>query len=107
MEPRTLPMGAWSGGPFNSDFAQDLKRIIAVLLRSPLSDDEVLAELWASQGADATELDAIDYWLVLADELERRGIHRQDVFQRALTIISAGEDLALHETWQADPRMIA
>ena len=72
-----------------------------------MSDDEVLAELWTSYGARAGEADALDYWLVLADQLERCGIRRQDVFDRAIAIIEAGEDVAMLKELEAEPKTIA
>ena len=71
------------------------------------SDDEVLAAIWASHGEGAVEADALDYWLVLADQFERRGIRRQDVFERAIAIIDAGEDLSMLEELEAEPKTIA
>jgi len=100
-------MGAWGGGLYDSDFALDLRKTIKGVLRAPLSEDEILAALWASHGEGAVEADALDYWLVLANEFERRGIRRQDVFERAIAIIVAGEDVALLEELEAEPKTIA
>ena len=100
-------MGAWGGGLYDSDFARDLKGTIKGVLRAPLSDDEVLAEIWAAHGEGAVEADALDYWLVLADQFERRGIRRQDVFERAIAIVEAGEDVAMLEELEGEPNTIA
>jgi hypothetical protein len=100
-------MGAWGGGLYDGDFALDLKGTINGVLRAPLSDDEVLSEIWASHGERAAELDAFDYWLVLADQLERRGIRRPDIFERAIAIIEAGEDLAKLAELEAEPKTLA
>ncbi len=100
-------MGAWGGGLYDSDFALDLKRTINGVLRAPLSNDEVLAEIWASHGKGAVAADALDYWLVLADQLERHGIRRPDVFERAIAIVEAGEDAAMLADLEAEPRTIA
>jgi hypothetical protein len=102
-----MPMGAWGGGLYDGDFALDLKGTIKAVLRAPLSDDEVLAELWASLGKNAGEMDALDYWVVLADQLERHGIRRPEVFERAVAIIEAGEDVAMLEALDAEPKTIA
>jgi hypothetical protein len=88
-------MGAWDGGLYDGDFALDLKGAIKGVLRAPLSDDDVLAEIWASHGEGAVEADALDYWLVLADQFERRGIRRQDVFERAIAIVEPGRSAQL------------
>jgi hypothetical protein len=100
-------MGAWGGGLYDGDYALDLKATIKGVLRAPLSDDAVLAEIWASHGEGAMEADALDYWLVLADQLERCGIRRQDVLERAITIVEAGEDVAMLEELEAEPKTIA
>lgn len=100
-------MGARGGGLYDSDFALDLRSTINGVLRAPLSDDEVVAEIWASHGKDAVEADALDYWLVLADQFERRGMRRQDVFERAIAIVEAGEDVAMLEALAAEPKTIA
>ncbi len=52
-------------------------------------------------------MDALDYWLVLADQLERCGIRRQDVFERAIAIVEAGEDVAMLAELEAEPKAIA
>ena len=100
-------MGAWGGRLYDGDFALDLKGTIKAVLRAPLSDDEVLAELWASLGKGAGDMDALDYWVVLADQLERHGIPRPEIFERAIAIVEAGEDLAMLEALEADPKTIA
>ncbi|HSA79426.1 MAG TPA: hypothetical protein VLE23_01305 [Geminicoccaceae bacterium] len=102
-----MPMGAWGGGLYDSDFALDLKGTIKGVLRAPLSDDEVLAEIWASHGEGAVAAEALDYWLVLADQFERRGIRRQDVFARAIAIVEAGENVATLAELEAEPKAIA
>lgn len=86
-------MGAWSGGLYGSDFAMDLRSLVGGVMRAPLSDDEALAEIWTSHGVRAGGVDALDYWLVLADQLERRGMRNAGVFDRARAIIESGEDV--------------
>ena len=100
-------MGAWGGGLYDGDYALDLKATIKGVLRAPMSDDEVLAELWTSYGERAGDADALDYWLVLADQLERCGIRRPEVFDRAIAIIEAGEDVAMLKALEAEPKTIA
>lgn len=102
----SVPMGAWGGGLYDSDFALDLKATINGVLRAPLSDDEVFAEIRASHG-EGVGADALDYWLVLADQLERRGLLQQEVFERAIAIVEAGEDMAMLAELEAEPETIA
>jgi len=100
-------MGAAGGGIYDSDFARDLKATINGILRTPLSDDEIFAELWAMFGNHAGEVDALDYWLVLADQLERRSLRRQEVFERAIAIVADGEDIAVLKSLEAGPKVLA
>ena len=100
-------MGAWGGGIYASDFAVDLRGTIKGVLRAPLSDDELAAEIWNAHGAGASDIEALDYWLVLADQFERRGVPHKEVFERARAIIARGEDLAALKELAADPRTIA
>ncbi len=102
-------MGAWGGGIYESDFGSDLKADIGGFWRAPLSDDELLDKLAATHGSgdDDDHVDAFDYWLVLADQLERRGVHRREVFDRAIRIIEGGADIAALERLDARPDMIA
>ncbi|MDF3073492.1 MAG: hypothetical protein K0S54_1159 [Alphaproteobacteria bacterium] len=100
-------MGAWGGGLYGSDFALDLKGTIKGMLRAPLSDDEALAEIWTAHGKGASDIEALDYWLVLADQLERQGLLRRDVFERARAIIDGGEDVAALQALGASSARIA
>ncbi|MEZ5668828.1 MAG: hypothetical protein R3F55_15570 [Alphaproteobacteria bacterium] len=100
-------MGAWGGGLYASDFARDMKATIKGVLRAPLDDDALLAEIWQAHGAGTEDLEALDYWLVLADQLERRGLHRPEIAARALAIAASGEDLALLAELEADKSTIA
>jgi len=87
-------MGAWGGGLYDSDFTRDLRSTVEAVLKAPISDEEVLAEIAAAHACEDGHIEAFDYWLVLADQLERRGLHRADVFDRGIAIIEAGDDLA-------------
>ena len=102
-------MGAWGGGLYDSDFACDLRADFKGFFRAPLSDDEFLAKIGEAHGPPDGDdhVDACDYWLVLADQLERQGLHRQDVFERAVAIIENGEDLAALEKLGAEAGTIA
>ena len=99
-------MGAWGGGLYDGDFALDLEETIKGLLRAPLSDDDVLGELQSSLGSSGGA-DGLDYWLVLADQLERQGVPRRDVFDRAIAIVETGQDVAMLEELGAEPTTLA
>ena len=97
-------MGAWGGGLYDSDFTKDLKATIEGVLKAPISDDEALAEIASAHCCDGDDhVDAFDYWLVLADQLERRGLPRQDVLDRAIAIIEGGEDISALDALEAAP----
>jgi hypothetical protein len=100
-------MGAWGGGLYESDFAVDLKATIKAVLRAPLGEEDLLAEISTMIGEGADGADSLDYWLVLADQLERCGLPRRDIFERAIAIVETGEDVALLEDLGLDPRGIA
>jgi hypothetical protein len=102
-------MGAWGGGLYESDFGSGLRADIGGLMRAPLSDDELLARIAETHlpGGEDDHVDSFDYWLVLADQLERRGLHRGEVFDRAIRIIEGGEDIAALARLDAEPGTIA
>ena len=102
-------MGAWGGGLYDSDFTRDLKATIDGVWKAPIGDDEVIAEIEQAHGLghDGEHVDGFDYWLVLADQLERRGQPRSDIFDRAIAIIERGEDLRALEQLDAEPKSIA
>lgn len=99
-------MGAIGGGLYGSDFACDLRADIADLMRAPLSDDEIIAVIAdAHLPASGDHIDAFDYWLVLADQLERRGSPRPQIFERAIEIIEQRHDIAALEELDASSSM--
>lgn len=100
-------MGAWGGGLYDSDFARDLKGVIKGIWRAPLSDDEILAEIGAPTPSGPDDVEALDHWLILADQLERAGMPRRPVFDRAVAIIEAGEDLAALEALESGQDVLA
>lgn len=101
-------MGAWGGGLYGSDFACDVRATIEGVLKAPISDDELVAEIAGAHRCDGDDhVDAFDYWLVLADQFERRGFHRKDVFDRAIAIIEGGEDLSALEALEASASTLA
>lgn len=100
-------MGAWGGGLYDSDFGRDLKALIQGVWRAPLSDDEILAEIGSPGPAGPDDIDALDHWLILADQLERAGLPRRAVFDRAIGILEAGEDLAALKALDAGEAVLA
>lgn len=100
-------MGALGGGLYDSDFARDLRGVIKGIWRAPLSDDEILAEIGEPTPSGPDDVEALDHWLVLADQLERAGMPRRAVFDRALAIIGGGHDLAALEALDSSQSLLA
>jgi hypothetical protein len=88
-------MGAWGPGLYQDDEALDLKNTIALLAKMPGSGDRVLEILLQNQ-SEPPEFDRDGgpaFWLVVADQFERRGIACDIAQRRALAAIDEGEDL--------------
>jgi hypothetical protein len=100
-------MGAWGGGLYDDDFGRDLRAVIKGVWRAPISDHEILAEIGAPTPCGQDDLNALDHWLVLADQLERAGMPKHAVFDRAIAIIEAGQDLAALEALGSGKAVLA
>ena len=89
-------MGSWGPGLYDDDVAADLKSSLSLIAKIPVEGDRLLAILLAIRGSvpQLNEVDDISFWLVVADQFERRGILCQDVFRQALTAIESGADHA-------------
>lgn len=91
-------MGTWGPGLYSDDFALDLKAAISVVYRLP-HDAPELVDLLIELNPAAAEPDDQDYttfWLVSADQLQRKGIE-SDARLRALDIIENRTNLAVLE----------
>lgn len=89
-------MGAWGVSIYSSDDALDLRASIRAVCRLPYNGDK-LVELLADLHSDARDPGKeghSTFWLVVADQFQRRGI-RSMARQRALEIIADGTDLAM------------
>ena len=90
-------MGTWAPGLYSSDLAKDLKPLVTVACRLPLSNDELL-DLFRAQypqaANDPEDADHTVFWLVLADQLHGNGVDLASVRERALLIIESGADIA-------------
>ncbi len=98
-------MGSWGAGLYQDDTALDLKNTIALLVQLPASGDRLLEILLDNHG-EAVGLDdpgGPTFWLVLADQFERRGIACPRAFTQALTAIETGADLRDLESRDAGP----
>lgn len=87
-------MGAWAAGLYQDDFASDLKSTISQVSKVPVDGDRLLDILCAMQSdAGIDEDDECTFWLVVADQFERRGIACLKAFEAALSIIDSGRDM--------------
>ncbi len=98
-------MGAWGEGLYDDDFAADLKSSIALIAKVPKSGDALLDILLGmNPELDNEDIDHSTFWLVVADQFERRGITCPKVFDTALALLDAGTNLAQLEALEIDPR---
>jgi hypothetical protein len=99
-------MGFLGVGLYSSDFAMDLRAAVAAVARLPLTDEELVEVLRSLERSAAERTDDPDhsiFWLVLADQLGRRGVYPLEVRERALAIIESGSDLATLRSLGAGP----
>ena len=87
-------MGTWGAALYDDDSASDLRDTLALLCKVPVPGDrllELLKELYGD--CDPTDEDGALFWLVTADQFERRGIECVEAASTALSIIEGGGDL--------------
>ncbi len=88
-------MGAWGIGLYASDFAADLRAAVRAAARLPLDEDKLVEAICAAEEAAAknpADEDHTVFWLVLADQFEKRGIFSARVRDTARAIIDGGKD---------------
>jgi len=88
-------MGAWGIGLYSGDFAQDLKAAVSAVCRLPMAEEELVDAICQSEASAAgspADEDHTIFWLVLADQFEKRRIFSRRVRQTALAIIDEGKD---------------
>lgn len=91
-------MGAWGTGLYAGDFAVDLRTMVGAAARLPLDEDTLVQAICETEKAAAenpSDEDHTAFWLVLADQFEKRGIFSMRVRDMALTIIDGGQDAAM------------
>jgi hypothetical protein len=99
-------MGVWGAGLYSGDFAMDLRAAVAAVARLPLSDAELVEALRSTETAAAdnpADPDHSIFWLVLADQLARRGVYPPAVKARALEIIDEGLEIERLRSLGAGP----
>ncbi len=93
-------MGAWGAGLYSSDMAMDLKSTIGAVARLPFDEPrlvEILRETHREVADDPTDEEHTVFWLVLADQFEKRAIASAEVRVKALAIIADGSDLRVQK----------
>lgn len=99
-------MGTWGAGLYDDDGAADLRDTIALLAKIPTTGERLLEILIQQEGAEPVtdDEDGTRFWLVVADQFEKRGIVCARAFENALHIIDKGIDLALMKELEMSPR---
>jgi hypothetical protein len=93
-------MGAWGAGLYSCDMAMDLRSAVAAVARLPFEEDrlvDILCDLDPGAASHPGDEDHTVFWLVVADQFEKRGIVSRRVRERALALIDTGADLAMQE----------
>jgi hypothetical protein len=93
-------MGAWGIGLYSSDMAADMRATIKSVLRLPFDENrvvEILRECESRADGDPNDEDHTIFWLVLADQFEKRGVAHAATREKAIAIIDRGDDLAMME----------
>lgn len=91
-------MGAWGTGLYAGDFAADLRNVVRAASRLPLDEAGLVRAICESEKSaadDPADEDHTIFWLVLADQFEKRGIFSARVRDMALAIIDGGKDAAM------------
>lgn len=91
-------MGAWDVGLYSSDFGEELRTAIKTICRLPFSDEriiEIIIENHKSEALNKYDSDYTCFWLILADQLHRRGMATDEILQKAIDIIESGKDLKI------------
>lgn len=91
-------MGAWGPGLYSDDFALDLRAMISAVCRLPIDGDQIVRLTCDLEPCsnDPDDESHTTFWLVLADQLHRRGIP-SGASSRAIAIIDDGSNLTTLE----------
>jgi hypothetical protein len=100
-------MGVWGPGLYEDDFASDLKSTISLVCKVPADGNRLLQILrtMLTDDGDAND-DQCTFWLVVADQFERRGIVCAEAFATALSIIEGEQDLRRLQEHGLAPRSL-
>lgn len=99
-------MGTWGPGIYDDDFAADLRSSVALVCKVPFDGNRLTKILLELHHVTSDTEDESIFWLVLADQFERRGIDCPSVANTALSIIQSGADLSRLKDQGADERFL-
>jgi hypothetical protein len=80
--------------------AADMRATIKSVLRLPLDEDRIVDIVRDCEGRaaiDPNDEDHTTFWLVLADQFEKRGVAHAPTREKAIAIIDQGDDLTMME----------
>jgi hypothetical protein len=100
-------MGTWGALLYDDDDASDLRDTLSLLSKVPLPGDrllEILKEIYSEY--DPKDQVGGLFWLVTADQFERRGIECREAASTALSIIESGSDLESARERGADEKFL-
>lgn len=88
-------MGTWGPNLYDDDDAMDVRDTISVLSKMPIDGDRALEILQKNFGSDVDleEDGGPTFWLVAADQFEKKGIVCDRVFETAIRAIESGAHL--------------
>jgi hypothetical protein len=84
-------MGTWGSGLYSNDDAADFVSLVRTVLKLPKTVDELVALL--STAAEDDLADQTSFYLILADQFEKRGINHSNIFLKAVSILEEGIDI--------------
>ena len=88
-------MGEWGPGIYSGDFASDLRSAVGAASKLPLEPDQMV-QLLCELEPDAAKAEEDEFytvfWVVVADQLDKRGIRSSVATRKAQEIIETGAD---------------
>jgi len=91
-------MGAWGSGLYSNDMAEDLRSLVNIALKLPLSVDEIVDLIVEQKQQVALAPDYEEhttFWLILADLVWKSGERSSRVFKKATSIVDTGQDIEM------------
>lgn len=84
-------MGAWGSGLYSNDDAADFVDLVRAVLKLPKPVDELVALL--NTAAEDDLADQTSFYLILADQFEKKGVKHSSIFTKAVSILEKGTDI--------------